>query len=1036
MESEVARAALAMVQPTTDPLCRREASRFLEEWTKTPEAIGVYAKWLASYRQQDKSIRNVDANSSYQIPMQMLCLTMLQSKLRNEMLGTTNTEQNKFAVLRMELWEYLRQQPTLDRSLMGPCCICNAITMVRSEAGGSVAEFITNSSSGSVGLPPVTTFRLLASIPSEMKARQDLTTSQVRDGLQLHLEAVLDLIRRGLSGDTSTSTMLAACQALEAWSEISGVSLTQLNTPTCGGKLALLPILVDLLSSSDPNTDTMIIQVAARALTTIILVTSDSGTHARQAAAASFWMAIPQTGFIINPLRVATKKECNDTAHALATLLSTFLIENVEDIVSQPASIGLQALLEVQSHSSTSVALIPLECWLTIQEIPTSDRHEHWTKSLYKNLLEILLERLAYPINFTHWENELEDSSDFFDFRRMAQDVLVSCYYLLRIEMIQALVYWVRTAADWRMSEAALSALSQISKDVCARCKSQAAENTIIAHDRQATRQALLELVDQLITVDSQITLAQPLLKAVVSFCGNYSPAWNSMDCPPQAILKILSYLQSAYSSTPLEAAKATRAIHVSCLAKNIANLDRNDKTSSPASSSTLLPILKSLRTSMEAILSTTDEEAMTTIAEGTTRVLTKISNSEMVKQAITANLIQPVIDRIDAALKVLPETNIAESWMTVQVQSAIDHLVRYLAVIRIIIRFCDSPQIPAITEWMLHSIDPCLKIIQQRTASTPAQPVILNRWILIHQQILRKSLPQQSTTITIFTNTIPLMVQALEQTQDPSTVKYISTAVEAFGGQTLEMDKSFQDLLVHITGELQRNGNLFEAELLQAYFECLQRFILYCPRALCYNPKLSEIVNIAVGSVSDIKETTRAALVFLSQLFGWKSLRLSTQTTNVLQEAWDLLILKEIILRHGQTLILSCFVGLSGGSTMLWPAYADCIFATVQAITFNEKENTTSSSNPSDKISPLLNEALIQQWLSSGIAKTFSTSGASSITADTNSSIINKIIPTLVALARDGSKSRSKGRMLLTDYAKIRKGEMDVASLVSYEVP
>lgn len=289
---------------------------------------------------------------------------------------------------------------------------------------------------------------------------------------------------------------------------------------------------------------------------------------------------------------------------------------------------------------------------------------------------------------------------------------------------------------------------------------------------------------------------------------------------------------------------------------------------------------------------------------------------------------------------------------------------------------------------------------------------------------------------ITIFSNTIPLIVQALEQTQDPSTLKYISTAVEVFGGHTLEMDRSFQELLVYVTAEIIRSNDLREAmELFQAYFECLQRYILYCPRALCYNPKLSDILNIAVGSVSaiDAKDSTRAALVFLSQLIGWNSLRLSTQTTQILQEAWNSLILKEIILRHGQTLILVCFTGLAGGSQMLWPAYSDCVFAIVQAIVMNEKESLTAPTNPADNISPLLNEALLCQWLFSSMATTISPGDHGKITADMNSEIINQIIPILLALARNGSKSRSKANMLLTDYAKIRKGEMNVDSLVGY---
>jgi len=798
------------------------------------------------------------------------------------------------------------------------------------------------------------------------------------------------------------------------------------------------------LSSSDSNyNNEMTLQTAARALTAAIGITSDYGTPTRRAAAAIFWMAISQQGFIVHPLQIATTNEWNDATHALASLLAAFLVEHAEDIVNQPAGIGLQILLEMQLHPSTSVALIPLECWLTVQEIPTAERHEHWAKPLFKNLVGILLKRMAYPVNFTNWENELElvDSSDFSEFRRMVTDVLVSCYYLLRVEMIQMLTHQVRAATDWRMSEAALFALAQIAKDVCARCRSHAPDGTSITRDRQATQQELLQLLEQLIAVDTQTMTSQHkyLLGAVVNFFGNYSPAWNSMECPPQAILQLLVYLQSAFVTMPLEAAKATRAIYVSCLVKTMPNLEdlysnssdavAGSENTSSSTSSFISLILKSVRNSMEAALSTTNEEAMTTVAEGATRLITKLVNPEMARQAMTTDLIHPVTNRIDAALKVLPQSNIPQEWMSVPVQSATESLARYLSVIRVASRFCDAPHIPAMGEWMLHLLDPCLKIVQQRTASTPAQQILLSEWISIHQQILRKTLPQQSMMVTIFTNTIPLIVQALEQTRDPATLKYITTAVEVFGGQTMEMDKSFQDLLVHVTTVITSKNDLCnEMELLQSYFECLHRFTLYCPRALCYNPKLSDIVNIAVASVSaiDAKDSTRAALVFLSQLFGWNSLRLSVQTTSVLQEAWKSLILKELILRYGQALIRACFVGLAGGSQMLWPAYSDCVFAIVQAIMLNEKERLATPTNPADNISPLLNDALIKQWLFSTM-----TDGT-----NTNTEVSNQIIPILLALARNGSKSRPKAKMLLTDYAKIRKGEMTVESLISYSLP
>jgi hypothetical protein len=394
IEDEVQRAALLVIQPTTDPTTRSSASKFLEEFTRKTESLDVYVKWLTSFRQQEQSIASGATVHihEYRIPMQMLCLTMLQSKLRQVLLQrsdghTTNPNLRGISAIRIELWEYLRQQPSLDRTLVGPCCICNAIVIVRSE--GALTEFIANAGQNLLGLPQETVLRLMSCLPAEMEARQDLTTSQVREGLQFHIEAALDMIRKNLiTNDNRSSVVLAAYQALQIWIEISQVSLTQINTPTYGGPHAILPAVIQLLSSSSYSGndayDELTLQSAARALMAAILVVSDSGTTTRQSAAAQIWQAIPQ-GFIVHPLQISTMNEWDDATHAVSSVLSTFVVEHIDDIVKNPAGMGLQVLLEIQLHPSTSVALIPLECWLSIQEIPTGERHEHWNSHCTEN---------------------------------------------------------------------------------------------------------------------------------------------------------------------------------------------------------------------------------------------------------------------------------------------------------------------------------------------------------------------------------------------------------------------------------------------------------------------------------------------------------------------------------------------------------------------------------------------------------------------------------------------------------------------------
>lgn len=959
-----------------------------------------------------------------------------------------------------------------------------------SSSGSSSSSTNDSAHSGSSGsatmLSEETSLRLLACIPPEMETCQDMTTSDVSEELVVHLEIALDKIQKGLvaGGQITTTTRLPACQALQTWAHISHVTLSQLNSPTCGGTYPVLPTLISLLSSSSLNGvvgpssptssmstspsnalpyDEMTLISACRALTDIVMVVSDHCTPSRDEAACVFWKAIPEQGFIIHPLQVATYNEWNDASHALGSLISTFVIEQVDDLVAQPSDIGLQLLLDIQKHPHTPVALVPLECWLTIQEVPMSERHEDWKRPLYRQLVETLVTRLEYPENFTTWEDELDvDSSEFFEFRRLVSDVLTSCYFLLRVEMVQMLIHQVRVATHWTKSEAAFFGLETISKDVCARCRSNASSGTMVGRDRQATCQELLQLLDQLITVNITPTQRQhPLfLAAVVNFCGSYSPAWHSMNCPPHAILQLLAYLHTAFFVLPISAAKATRAIYVSCLSKSMPNLEdlQSEGTDSwtgagegiSSSQSIVQTVLRSIRDSMEAVLLTTDEEAMTTVAEGAIRLVAKLADPTIAREAMKTDLVQPVLRHIEIALQRLPEAKINSSvaaWNSPQAQSAMDILERCLSVIEVIARYCDSPHIPAMGEWFQQEVGPCLETVQRRTACTPAQSLIIPKWILIHQQILRNSLLKEGAMM----NTIPLMVNALEQTKEPNTLKYISTAVEMFGGKTPGLDQSFQDLLSHVTTVVASDSNLQErSELLQAYMECLQRFILFCPRSLCYNPQFATIVSLSVECISLLqgKESTRAALLFLSQLFGCNSLRLSQQTHQVMQEAWNVVI-KDKLLIHSPVLTSLCVAGLAGGSQMLWPAYSDCLFAIVQALVWNQQQEeyqvmiNPAADEPSSS-SPL-SEAQVHHWLYSSMILHLNNdensndrehcsniNSSSSLTIGT----INQVISILFKLAREGPKSRPKAKMLLTDFAKIKKGEMGVDVLLSYTLP
>ena len=137
---------------------------------------------------------------------QLLCLTLLQAKIKRQIPRGTTT--NNSALLYNQLLSLL-QQCTNGESLVKPLCVCTASLAVRCNA---LQELVTACCQSATSLSPVVALRLLASVPAEVEACQDLTTPQVTTELLPYMEVVLDTCKRAL---TSTETMAPALEALQ-----------------------------------------------------------------------------------------------------------------------------------------------------------------------------------------------------------------------------------------------------------------------------------------------------------------------------------------------------------------------------------------------------------------------------------------------------------------------------------------------------------------------------------------------------------------------------------------------------------------------------------------------------------------------------------------------------------------------------------------------------------------------------------------------------------------------------------------------------
>ncbi|CAB9496413.1 expressed unknown protein [Seminavis robusta] len=1022
MEQQVAEAALAMVRSNTDAATRTAASQFLEQWTRTPEAWDIYAKWLRSFR--DNHV-NHDVNGDA-IGMQLLCLTLLQAKIRREVPRGTSPNDSLQAV-RNELGSFLggnrniinnngaqqplqsaiHEQAQLNHSVVTPLCICIAglaarcggvqdlISLCRLSNTTQMTNGSSASSSSSPMILPSNALRLLACLPPEVEACAELRSHQVTAELWPYLEPVLDTIRIALARE---DTIAPALEALKNWSSICHVSLSHLSTPTCGGTDCLLPLLIQLLSAQQPSRSDVIIS-ASRALTEAILVPSDSCTPARQAAASMLFNAIGSHGFVAAPLAFATRHEWEDTAHALATLVCTLVTEEVDYICTLPAEALLNLLLQIQSHPHTPVTLTALECWLTVQETPASARHNNWKAPLFEKVVQGIVARITLPDSFTSWQDELDvDESEFEELRRMVGDVLISSYYLLRVQFVQMMASYIHSnnVIHWPVVESALFCMVKVAREVCARIKARTGGSSVSA-DRDATSQQLLQLVEQLCGTPSAAESAarkHPLvLSGVCTFVGAYAQAWN-VKCPPEALLQLLAYLRQAMvPSAVVDAAKATRLILVNCSTRLLAGEQQQ--------------LLTSLRETLDAVLSTENEEAMATVAEGLTRLLVQIKEESIVRDSL-ANLIGPLLQRAEAAISVIP---IGESGAEASQEThiAVESLARHLHVLQVIIRFCDTG---APISDVIASVWPVLDKAAQRV---PQFEFLLDPLLSVHEQLLRTA---SNFVSPYFEQTIQFVVQVFEAYKHPSSLEYVSGAVETFGATNVD---SFRQLLNHVSlilfSYISSGRRPHECpDLIRSYFETLKRYVIYCPSGLLGCEQFTTICKVSLEFLVTChgeKESTRAILNFLTQLYGWRLSRLDNVATAALEANNGLI--DEQLAQHGSGITRACVGGLLGGPTMLWPAYADCLFAVFSVV-------VTRQAAPPDGQSD--STTVAHQWM-------FEAQQGSTLPAETYSHVVS----ILTSLARNGSKSKSKAKMLLTDFAKIAKGEMTTDALVSYSL-
>jgi hypothetical protein len=490
-------------------------------------------------------------------------------------------------------------------------------------------------------------------------------------------------------------------------------------------------------------------------------------------------------------------------------------------------------------------------------------------------------------------------------------------------------------------------------------------------------------------TADAILQLLHFLCTVLVLLVGSKSPDNLNVQSP-----------HNAQDEITVAAAKAIRSILVNC-----------------CSTCLLIPnpsMHLTIRELMEAALSTDVEEAMAITAEGCTRVTMQLEQGGGTIRQSLGELAGPVLQLCNVALGAIPPPGAA--W-TEQAFLAVDALGRYLHVIHAIIRFCESTVTRLLSEFCQVLVFPFLAQVMEKV--TQSSECILDKVLAIHEQVLKTS---PDVVAPNFQQTMKYMVNIFEATYHAASLGYIASAVEIFGAS---IPIVFRELLEYITTLVFRFFQTVRVDerpdVVAAFFQLAQRYVLYCPDALVQSLQLSSIVACAVECTTACqgeRESTRATLNFMSQLFGWRSLRLSTEATSSFQAASH--IVDQHRGQHGARILHVCIATLVGGPQMLWPAATDCIFS-VSLAALTGQGSIEDDNLVADAGSTTL--SLTRHWLETAIP------------AQDHANIFPQVVTLLLRLIQQGQTSKGKVKMLLTDYSKICKGEMTEDALLTYSL-
>merc|ERR1712166_206646 len=454
-----------------------------------------------------------------------------------------------------------------------------------------------------------------------------------------------------------------------------------------------------------------------------------------------------------------------------------------------------QLALAGTAHPADAVASTAAEFWHELAEIPTDERDPSMCAPVYAQLLMTLVERCAFPPDFTCWSDSILDEDEFVRFREYsALETLEVAGHLLGADAFDQLFGVVRSSTDkWHAVEAALFGISSL-----VRCAEPANQRTN-------------EVLDAIFNFLLSLPATNPLLSIAIAKLLSRYAKWL---CARDAMLANASrYLVEGLQSDTL----AAQPDVAEAFASSLLQLSRNVLAHSPPSHVAAVRLLL-LQLSGGALVRVS-YAARGSILEACSLVLASAPQVEL--QSAVQILAEPILGRLQAGGSLVAEE------------------VQLLAALT---RFLEGPEAALIVAQLWLTV---LPLAQQVLAALPAGSKLLMATLGALCAALSRSL---ELTRGALSQSLPMMVSIavpyFQTTRAACCQSMLSKAVDVFGAEISFVDQFRQLLDTMATTVYSTVTAALDEEILAEHFALLYQFAAQCPDALLPTPSLANSIE------------------------------------------------------------------------------------------------------------------------------------------------------------------------------------------------